>query len=246
MAFFGNLKCASNSAGVRYATCDGDFRFLSATPTTKYAKWTYSSTTFDVHGILKVHHHAATGGYAIEAKSNFNGTTTAHYGITSTVDYEPTGGTATAGGVQGLQGVGRLAASMTVTGGSIIGTYGQACNLGTINGSGVMVAGLYGLLEDGGTYTACSHVASLWVDSHLTKTISAGSADLIYATNNGSTTFNNALYIYAGNKITNLFTIDTASGMVSDATTSDYTFTKTRKIKVVAGGETGYLIMDIV
>jgi hypothetical protein len=57
---------------------------------------------------------------------------------------------------------------------------------------------------------------------------------------------NNAFYIYAGHHITNLFTIDTADGMVSAATTADYTFTKTRKIKVVAGGETGYLIMDIV
>lgn len=40
--------------------------------------------------------------------------------------------------------------------------------------------------------------------------------------------------------------IESASGMVSAATTADYTFTKTRKIKVKAGGEVGYLIMDIV
>lgn len=233
-----SLNIGADAAGVNM--------YAYGTTTGKYMKWKQASDYLDIHGYLKVHNHSTTIGYAIEAKSNFNGTTTSHFGITSTVDYEPTGDTATAGGVQGLQGVGRLAASKTVTGGSIIGTYGQACNLGTINGSGVMVAGLYGLVEDGGTWTACSHVAGLWVDSHLAQTVTAGSFDMCYITNNGATTAANAFYIYAGNHITNLFTIDTASGMVSDATTSDYTFTKTRKIKVVAGGETGYLIMDIV
>ena len=233
-----SLNIGADAAGVNL--------YAYGTTTGKYMKWKYASDYLDVHGYLKVHNHATTIGYAIEAKSNFNGTTTAHFGITSTVDYEPTGNTATAGGVQGLQGVGRLAASKIVTGGSIIGTYGQACNLGTINGSGVMVAGLYGLIEDGGTWTACSHVTPCWIDSHLDQTVTAGSFDMCYITNNGATVADNAFYIYAGNNITNLFTIDTASGMVSDSTTADYTFTKTRKIKVVAGGETGYLIMDIV
>jgi hypothetical protein len=99
-----------------------------------------------------------------------------------------------------------------MTGGSLIGAYGQACNNGTINGSGAMIAGLYGLLEDGGTFTAVSHIAAAWLDTHLTKTIVAGIYDLLYMSNNGSTTVDNAIFIYAGNKITNLFTIDTASG----------------------------------
>lgn len=233
-----SLNMGADAAGVAFNAY--------GTTTGKYMKWKYASDYLDVHGYLKVHNHSTTIGYAIEARSNFNGTTTSHFGITSTVEYEPTGDTATAGGIQGLQGVGRLAASKIVTGGSIVGTYGQACNLGTLNGSGVMMAGLYGLIEDGGTYTAVSHVTPCWIDSHLTKTVTAGSYDMCYITNNGTTVANNAFYIYAGNSITNLFTIDTASGMVSDATTSDYTFTKTRKVKVNVGGETGYLVVDIV
>ena len=225
---------------------NGQNFYLYGAITGKYCKWKASSDYLDVHGYLKVHNHATTVGYAIEAKSNFNGTATSHFGITSTVEWEPTGLTATAGSVQGLQGVARLAATYTITGGSLIGTYGQICNLGTINGSGVVAAGMYSLIEDGGVYTAVSHLASLWVDSHLASAVSAGSYDMCYITNNGSTAAANVFYIYAGHKITNLFTIDTADGMVSDSTTADYTFTKTRKIKVVAGGETGYLIMDIV
>jgi len=145
-----------------------------------------------------------------------------------------------------LGGIGRLAATYTMTGGSLIGAYGQACNLGTLNGSGAMVAGSYSLLEDGGTFTAVSHIAAAWLDTHLTKTITAGIYDLLYTTNNGTTQVDNAIYIYAGDKITNFVTISTASGMVSDATTADYTFTKTRKIKVNVGGETGYIVVDII
>jgi len=239
----------SNVSGYYFGSdAAGQLAYFYGATTGKYLKWKSSSDYLDLHGYLKVHNHSTTIGYAIEAKSNFNGTATAHFGIISTVEWEPTGLTATAGGVQGLHGVARLAATYTITGGSLIGTYGQICNLGTINdsGGGVFAAGMYSLIEDGGVYTAVCHLASLWVDSHLAQAVSAGNYDMCYITNNGLTVAGNVFYIYAGHGITNLFTIDTADGMVSASTTADYTFTKTRKIKVVAGGETGYLIMDIV
>jgi hypothetical protein len=200
---------------------------------------------YSTDGYNKFHNHACTEGYAVEIKSDPVIVTGTHFGAEITVDATPSTATSAAG-IRGVGGIGRLAATYTMTDGSLIGSYGQACNLGTLNGSGIFMAGSYSLLEDGGTFTAVSHVSGLWVDSHLTKTITAGLSELAYLTNNGTTTLDNALYVYAGNKITNLFTIDTASGMVSDATTADYTFTKTRKVKVVVGGETGYLIVDIV
>ncbi|MDD5009205.1 MAG: hypothetical protein PHC68_12505 [Syntrophorhabdaceae bacterium] len=259
---FAGAFVKKSSAGITYAMIPSGHRldfgadaagvnlYAYGATTGKYMKWKYASDYLDVHGYLKVHNHSTTIGYAIEAKSNFNGTTTSHFGVTSTVEWEPTGDTATAGVIEGLQGVGRLAAGKTITGGTLVGTYGQACNLGTINGSGVMVAGLYGLVEDGGTYTSCSHVAGLWVDSHLTKTISSGTFDMCYITNNGTTVANNVFYVYAADRITNLFTINTTDGsgtkMVSEATTADYTFTKTRKVKVNVGGETGYIVIDCI
>jgi hypothetical protein len=195
-------------------------------------------------GVTKIHTRPAAGGYSLEVKSEPTIVTGTHFGIEATVDAIPSTATSAAG-IRGAGAIGRLKATYTMTSGSLIGAYGQACNNCTLNGSGVMVAGTYSLLADGGTYTAVSHAASLWVDSQLAQTVTAGNAELIYATNNGATTLGNAIYIYAGNKITNLFTIDTASGMVGDKVNGDYTFTATRKIKVVAGGETGYLIMDI-
>lgn len=196
-------------------------------------------------GVCKIHTRPATGGYSLEVKSEPTIITGTHFGIECTVDAKPTASD-TASGIRGGGFIGRLYTGYTKTGGSLIGGYSQVCNNGTINGSGAMVAGHYSLIEDGGTYTAVSHLSGLWIDSHLDQTVTAGVTDFLYISNNGDTTFDNAIYIYAGNKITNLFTISTASGLVSDATTADYTFTKTRKVKVNVGGETGYIIVDIV
>ena len=197
------------------------------------------------YGVVKFHSRPNIDGYVLEVKSEPTSVSGTHFGIETTVDHEPSTATS-ALGVRGVGGIARLAATYTMTGGSVIGTYGQVCNLGTVNGSGAVLSGLYGLIEDGGTYTAVSHVNAAWLDSHLDQTVTAGLSELLYMTNNGDTVMDNAFYIYAGNNITNLFTIDTASGMVSDSTTADYTFTKTRKIKVNVGGETGYIVVDII
>ena len=195
-------------------------------------------------GVCKIHNRPSTSGYALEVKSEPSIVTGTHFGIETTVDHIPS--TATSGlAVRGVGGIARLKASYTVTTGSLIGSYGQVCNLGTLNGSGVLAAGVYGLVEDGGTWTSVSRVAAGWFDSHLDATVTSGTADLLFLTNNGDTQFTNAIEIIAGNKITNLLTISTASGMVSASTTADYTFNKYYKIKVNVGGETAYLIADV-
>lgn len=199
---------------------------------------------------VKIFNRPTTDAFALQVKSEFTDTDAGHNCLEVTADWHPSA-TATAGGNTAVQGVSRLAASHTATGGTLIGTYGQVCNLGTLNGAGIMAAGMYGLIEDGGTYTAVSHVAAGWLDSHLSQTVTAGHSELLYMTNNGSTTLESAFYLRPGDKITNLFTIDTATGMVGDEASGDYTFTATRKIKVNIGGVNGvggvtaYLIADI-
>lgn len=194
----------------------------------------------------KFHNRPAVSGNTVEVRSRPSSATAEHFAVDSTLDWRPTGDTATGGGVRALQGVARLDTGMTSTGGSLTGVYGQFANNGVMNGAGIFGNAIYGLIEDGGTYTAVSHLSVAWLDSHLTKAVTAGKTEFLYITNNGSTTYDNAFYIYAGNKITNLFTIDTAFGMVGDAAAGDYTFTKTRKVKVNVGGETGYIVVDIV
>lgn len=192
-------------------------------------------------GVVKIHNHTCTDGYALEVKSDPTSVSGTHFGIEATVDANPSTATS-ALGTTGVGGIGRLAASHTMTGGSLCGVYGQACNDGTLAGSSIVVSGVYGLIEDGGTYTSVSRVAAGWFDSHLTKTVTAGTVDLLFLTNNGTTTFTNAIEVYAGNKVTNLLSINSATGMVGSNTAGDATFANWVPIKISIDGTTHYLI----
>jgi len=210
--------------------------------TGKYFLWDADINTFSVRGISKLFNRPTTDAFALQIKSEFTDTDSGHNCLEVTADCKAA--LVTGGGNTAVQGVSRLAATYTATGGSLIGTYGQVANNGTVNGSGIMMAGLYGLIEDGGVYTSVSHLSAAWLDSHLDQTVSAGEVELLYMSNNGDTTFDQAMYIYAGNKITNLFNINTASGMLADndAGGSTLDFTNWRTIKIVLEGETYYLV----
>lgn len=132
-------------------------------------------------------------------------------------------------------GVATVSSTFTVTGGTVIGTYGQARADGTLAGSSFM-AGLYGLIEASAAITA-SHVCSAWLDSHQANAVT-GSHQLLYMTNNGAATMDEAIYIYGGNNITSLMELNTVSGMVSDTATTAGT---SKKIKITIDGVVHYL-----
>ena len=157
---------------------------------------------------------------------------------------------ATAGYARGAMGVARIASGKTLAGTFYAtGLYGQWRADGTVNGD-VFATAIYGIIEDGGTYTAVNHLAALWLDSRLAQTVTSGKKSFISLTNNGGIEFDNAIYIYGGTAsqgIANLFNFDTCtdSGMVEASdTTADYTFTNTRKIKILIDGVAYYLIAD--
>jgi hypothetical protein len=207
-----------------------------------------STTQIYLKGLLKQHSHANTGDYAYQLRTESNVATANFFGMDCEVHQMLN---RTAGGVRGLSMTGRIQSGKTLSGtANLIPGYFNLDVDGTINGTGLFAA-LYSVVSAGGTFTAIGHLASLWVDSQQEGTVT-GEHELIYMTNNGASQMDSAFYIYAGDKITNLFTIDTATGLVSEATEADYTFTKTRKIKVNIGGragvgaETGYIIVDSV
>lgn len=227
-------------ANIRSKWSSGNLVFTSIDSTYKTIQFGQTSYPLQV----KVHNRPATSGNTLEVRARPSSATAEHFAIDSTLDWRQTDSAITGGGVRAVQGVARIDAGNTATGGSLTGVYGQvALNAtATVNGSGIMMSALYGLIEDGGTYTAVSHVAAAWLDSHLTKTVSAGETDFLYISNNGSTTFNQVFFIYAGNKITNLFKISTASGMVGANNAGDATFANWKAIKVDLDGTTHYLI----
>lgn len=196
------------------------------------------------NGITKIFNRPTTDAMVLQVKGEPTSVSGSFVGIENTIDAHPSTATSALTTIA-KQDVVRLAAGHTMTGGGLLGSYSQLCNLGTINAAASLNAASYSLIEDGGTYTAVGHLAAQWLDSHLAQTVTAGKTEFVYITNNGSTTFDNVFYIYAGNKITNLFTIDTATGLVGNKASGDYTFTATRLVKVNVGGETGYIVVDI-
>jgi hypothetical protein len=174
----------------------------------------------------------ATTDYALQIRSESAKTSGTHWGIDGETHLKASG-TAT---LRGNQGVAVLDTGYTSTAGSLIGTYGQARADGTFNAGGGFITGLYGLVEASAAITA-SHVSSLWLDSHQNNTVT-GSHQLLYMTNNGSATMDEAIYIYGGNKITNLFQLNTVSGMVSNTAT---TAGASKKILISIDGSPYYI-----
>jgi hypothetical protein len=174
------------------------------------------------NGIWKFHARPTGQEFVVEVKSNYTPLTGVHHMIWATAEYKPGGDTAAAGaaGVHALSGIANLKSGRTMNGGSLSGLYGQFCNLGTMNGAGIFGSAIYGLIEDGGVFTEVSHLSALWLDSHLTKVVSAGKTEFLYISNNGSTVFDQAMYIWAGNKMTNLFRVDSSAGMITSGSGS--------------------------
>lgn len=185
---------------------------------------------------LKVHNHLTTSGIgSYEGKSDTTKTSGAFYGLWQDANLMATGTTS----ATAVLGVATVASGKTITGGTLIGTYGQARADGTMAGSGFM-AGLYGLVEEGGGAITASHVCSAWLDSHRNTAVT-GNHELLYMTNNGSATMDSAIYLYAGDKITNFLVTDTASGMVATRATPNQTATCDGALKVVFEGKTLYI-----
>jgi hypothetical protein len=176
-----------------------------------------------------------TGGttedYAFQIRSESAKTSGTHLGIDNETHLKATG----AATIMSTRGVAVIDTGYTATGVSLIGVYGQARADGNLAGSGSMMAGIYGLIEASAAITA-SHVASAWLDSHQANTVT-GEHELLYMTNNGAATMDQAIFLYPGNKITHLFTIDpTDDGLVDDATGE--TLTPVKKINVKIDGQT--------
>jgi len=177
-----------------------------------------------------------TGGttedYALQIRSESGKTSGTHLGIDNETHLKATG----TASIMSTRGVAVVDSTYTATGVSVIGVYGQARADGTIAGSGSMVAGLYGLIEEGGGAITASHVCSAWLDSHRNTAVTA-EHELLYMTNNGSATLDQAIFVYPGNKITNLITIDpTDTGLVASA--SGESLTPVHKVNIKIDGTT--------
>ena len=219
-------------------TLGKDLKLFGVT-TGKYNLWDASANQLNVHGSQKFHNHLTTDSYGMQTRTEYNAATGDFFGIDAeTHQYV----SRTAGGVRGLSMCTRLVSDATVSGtANLVGVHGLLDIDGTLNGSGLHAA-VVAKVDAGGTFTAVSHLASLWVDSLQAGTVN-GNHELIYMTNNGATIMDSAFFIYSGHSITNLFTITTAPAetniLAADA--SGESMTVTHKIKLSIDGNDVYL-----
>lgn len=171
---------------------------------------------FRVDGQTKLYNRPLTHDtFALDVKADYKAATGGYSGaFACTMRIYPTGDTTTCLGRAGYFSA-QLKSGDTITAsGGLVGLACIANNGGTLNGSGIMVAGVHAYIDAGGTFTSVSHVCSAWLDSHQEGTVN-GSHQLLYMTNNGASTMDQAIYVYGGNKISYLMELNTVSGMAS-------------------------------
>ena len=199
-------------------------------------------------GSLKVHlHDQIAQTYNAEFKYDAQNVTGYQYGIDTTSEIEPGGkvpANRTAGGMRGVHSMVRVGAAFTLTGGYDAAIYGNFTNLGIINGGNLEVTAGYFVIGAGGTWTEVGDVCGIHVDSLLAASIGAGSSWMVNITNNGTTTWDAAIRVYAKDAITNFLKIDTASGMVGGNASGGSTvdISNMKLIKIDIDGTTHYMI----
>jgi hypothetical protein len=205
----GNITCAKNFTVTGNLTTTGTVTQVSTTEMQGNLTLTAGDNIILSSGYIKLHKHLTTDEYALQIRSEYTGTTGSHWGIDSETHLS---GDMTTGAIRGVQGVARLTAANSITGGSMTALYGQIDIDGTANGSGVILSAIYGLIGASGIFTAVSHLSAAWLDSQLTSAVSSGQVELLYLTNNGSTVIDVA---YIGNhavgKLNYLFNLSHAN-----------------------------------
>ncbi len=209
----------------------GNNKNFSANVIGNTAKTSYNKLT----GFTKIDNRPSTVSaefYGLQIRAYNRSTGSGNFtGVDSVTDLKATG----SGSIRSVQGVATIVSGVTGTDSTLIGTYGQARNDGTTAGDTFM-AGLYGLIEEGGGTTVANHVCSAWLDTHAATAIT-GSYQLLYMTENGATALDQVMYVRAPGALV-FAEFDTCNEFVGNGAKSGGT---AKTIKVSVDGVTHYI-----
>ena len=156
----------------------------------------YMPGSFGTNALYIRNTQATTALPTIDSQSTFSAASGYHIGA----QFYGTKSADGTGSVYALRGHAANSATQTTQSAAeyIIGVHGRVINSGTCYSSGVIMAGVLGQVLNGGTYTEVSMLNAIWADWQNTATVTAGTKNMIYITNNASQVVDNALYIKAG------------------------------------------------
>ena len=80
----------------------------------------------------------------------------------------------------------------------LAGVHGRVINSGEWDNSNAIIAGVFAQVLNGGIYTKVSMLNCLWADWQNTVTVSAGTKNMLYITNNSTQAVDNAFYFKGG------------------------------------------------
>lgn len=225
----------SGDLAVSGNTVLGDSSSDSITFNGKQTGQLYRNDTASSVMSLKMHNHNTTADIGtMEGKTESTKTSGAFTGIWNEAHSNADGTQSVTADLNAAV----VVSGKTNTGGTIIGSYGQARADGTVAGSGFM-AGVYGLIEEGGGAITASHVTSGWLDSHRNTAVTANH-ELLYMSNNGSASLDQVMY--ASGQAESLIHLNTAGGpalnYVSDGAE---TGGSAKKIKILIEGVPYYI-----
>lgn len=217
----------------------------------KFIGQLYENITGGAVTLLKMHNHLTTASIgSLEAKGEFINDTGTLYGTYVNYDYTPTSASVAPTDVEGSLSNIQLTTGKTMTAGNLVGFTGQAMNVGTLNGAGIIQVGVIGSVAGAGASTAVSHIAGVMssVGSDVVNP-SAGNLSSFVAGNMGSNVVDNTLFIQNAASTTNLLNIDATTGIVDVTQTgnggfvsnSKGTFTAVGFIRIVVAGNTYYM-----
>jgi len=128
----------------------------------------------------------------------------------------------------------------------LVGVHGRAIVSGTVDNSGLIVAGVAAQLLAGGTLTNVRQMCALWVDNQMATNPTAGNCDMIYISNNNQQggVVDHIFNIYGANVQGGLFAFDTcmvgSNGFITDGSVAHAG--DMVKIKLTVDGDAYYLL----
>jgi len=191
---------------------------------------------------------ATTGYSALKCWSDYTKADGYHVGAWFISNYNQA--TAGVGSVFALRGSAGVSATQTAASGAaqIIGVHGRLLSSGTIRNDSCMYAGVLGQVCIGGTWTAANFVSAGWFDWQLNTAVAAGNTQILYLSNNANNAnYNptNVMYVYSP-YVTNFINFQNCGSaqvsFIGDTVTANPTIVTYKKIKVLIGSDTMYLL----
>lgn len=199
----------------------------------------YENPTGASFTLLKMHNHSTTAGVGtMEAKGESVNDTGTFYGNYTNYDYTPTSASVAPTDIEGSLSNIRLTTGKTMTAGNLVGFTGQAINSGTLNGAGVVQAGVIGSLSGAGATTFANMAGVISSVGADVVNPTSGELSSFIADNLGTTVIDNLIKVVGNATTTNVFNFADTTGCAAGGSVATQSGASTGSLVIKIGSST--------